>query len=187
MRHAKAEQSGAERLRRADRPRARGRAEAGQWLAAAGVVPDQALVSSAARTRRPGRPVADGGGWDLEGTVEDALYEAGPDEALDLIGTCRTTSARCSSSATTRRWPAGRAARRRRGRRRGRHARSAPASRPARWRCSPVDGDWRTSTWRCDWWRGFRTSASRADARDACGAMAIPESTSTGSASTRPG
>ena len=29
--------------------------------------------------------VGGGAGWDLEGTLEDALYDAGPESALDLI------------------------------------------------------------------------------------------------------
>lgn len=86
MRHAKAEQSGASDVDRqlTDRGIVDG-TEAGQWLANRGVEPDQALVSSATRTQQTWEAVAEGAGWDLEGTYEDALYEAGTESALDLI------------------------------------------------------------------------------------------------------
>jgi phosphohistidine phosphatase len=86
MRHAKAEQSG-----RSDYERQltdRGVVdcvEAGQWLAARGIEPDQALVSAAVRTEQTWDGVNEGGGWDLEATLEEALYEAGTESALDLL------------------------------------------------------------------------------------------------------
>jgi phosphohistidine phosphatase len=86
MRHAKAEQSGPSDLERQLSDRGiMDATEAGQWLASRGVEPDQALVSAAVRTQQTWEAVNDGGGWDLEGTLEDVLYEAGSESALDLI------------------------------------------------------------------------------------------------------
>ena len=86
MRHAKAEQSAPSDYERqlSDRGMADA-AAAGTWLAARDVVPDQALVSAAVRTQQTWEAVADGAGWDLEGTLDEALYEAGPETALDLV------------------------------------------------------------------------------------------------------
>jgi phosphohistidine phosphatase len=86
MRHSKAEQSGPSDAERQLSDRGLVDAtEAGQWLASRGVEPDQALVSSAVRTQQTWEAVNEGGGWDLEGTDDDALYEAGTETALDLI------------------------------------------------------------------------------------------------------
>lgn len=86
MRHAKSEQSGPGDLERQLTDRGVVDAtEAGQWLAGRGVEPDQALVSSAVRTQQTWEAVAEGGGWDLEGSFDDALYEAGTETALDLV------------------------------------------------------------------------------------------------------
>jgi len=86
MRHAKAEQSGPSDFERELSDRGVADAtEAGRWLASRGVEPDQALVSAAVRTQQTWEAVNEGGGWDLEGTFEDALYEAGTESALDLV------------------------------------------------------------------------------------------------------
>jgi phosphohistidine phosphatase len=86
MRHAKAEQSGPSDYERQLSDRGTVDAtQAGQWLAARGVEPDQALVSAAVRTQQTWEAVLDGAAWDLEGTLEEALYEAGTESALDLI------------------------------------------------------------------------------------------------------
>jgi phosphohistidine phosphatase len=86
MRHAKAEQSGPSDVERSLSDRGLLDAtEAGQWLADRGVEPDQALVSAAVRTQQTWEAANDGGGWDLEGTLEDSLYEAGTESALDLV------------------------------------------------------------------------------------------------------
>lgn len=86
MRHAKAEQSGASDAERQLTDRGVVDAtEAGQWLANRGVEPDVALVSSAVRTQQTWEAVAEGAGWDLEATLEDALYEAGTETVLDLL------------------------------------------------------------------------------------------------------
>jgi phosphohistidine phosphatase len=86
MRHAKAEQSGPSDFERQLTDRGIVDAtEAGQWLASRGVEPDLALVSSSVRTQQTWEACNEGGGWDLEGTPEDSLYEAGTESALDLI------------------------------------------------------------------------------------------------------
>jgi phosphohistidine phosphatase len=86
MRHAKAVQSGPSDFERQLTDRGTVDAtEAGQWLANRGVEPDQALVSAAVRTQQTWEAANEGGGWDLEGTADDALYEAGTESALDLI------------------------------------------------------------------------------------------------------
>jgi phosphohistidine phosphatase len=86
MRHAKAEQSGASDIERQLTDRGLVDAtEAGQWLANRGIEPDQALVSEAVRAQQTWEAVNDGGGWDLEATSNDALYEAGTETALDLV------------------------------------------------------------------------------------------------------
>ena len=86
IRHAKSEQSGPSDFERQLTDRGMVDAtEAGQWLASRGVEPDQALVSAAVRTQQTWEAVNEAGGWDLEGTPEDSLYEAGTESALDLI------------------------------------------------------------------------------------------------------
>jgi phosphohistidine phosphatase len=86
MRHAKAMQSGPSDFERELSDRGVVDAtEAGQWLAQRGVEPDQALVSAAVRTQQTWEHVNEAGGWDLEATAEDALYEAGTESALDLL------------------------------------------------------------------------------------------------------
>jgi phosphohistidine phosphatase len=86
MRHSKAEQSGPSDFERELTDRGIVDAtEAGQWLASRGIEPDQALVSAAVRTQQTWEAVDEGGGWDLEGTLEHALYEAGSESALDLV------------------------------------------------------------------------------------------------------
>lgn len=86
MRHAKAAQSGASDHERELTDRGVVDAtQAGEWLANRGVEPDHALVSAAVRTQQTWEAVNEGGGWELEGTYEEALYEAGTESALDLI------------------------------------------------------------------------------------------------------
>ena len=86
MRHAKAEQSGPTDYERELSDRGVVDAtEAGQWLANRGVEPDQALVSAAVRTEQTWEAVDEGGGWDLEATLDEALYEEGTEAALDLV------------------------------------------------------------------------------------------------------
>ena len=86
IRHSKSEQSGPSDFERQLTDRGMVDAtEAGQWLANRGIEPDQALVSAAVRTQQTWEAVNEAGGWDLEGTPEDSLYEAGTESALDLI------------------------------------------------------------------------------------------------------
>jgi phosphohistidine phosphatase len=73
-----------------DRPLGeRGRREApaaGRWLAAAGLVPDRVLVSSARRTQETWALVGpELGGDRLDVRVEDRVYEAGAGDLLDLV------------------------------------------------------------------------------------------------------
>lgn len=86
VRHAKAEQAGATDAERelADRgyPDAR---DAGAWLAARGVRPDHALVSAATRARQTWEQLREGAGWDLEPELDQGLYAADTDAALDLL------------------------------------------------------------------------------------------------------
>jgi phosphohistidine phosphatase len=86
VRHAKAEQSGeTDQARRlADVGRSDAQA-AGRWLAGEDVVPDHALISAAPRARETWEALADGAGWSVAPTLDEGLYSAGPDTALDLI------------------------------------------------------------------------------------------------------
>jgi phosphohistidine phosphatase len=86
VRHAKAEQSGGTDHARQLIDRGRADAEAaGQWLASQGVVPDHALVSAAPRARETWEALASGAGWSVEPDLDEGLYSAGPDTALDLL------------------------------------------------------------------------------------------------------
>jgi len=86
VRHSKAEQSGETDQARRLIDRGRSDAEAaGQWLAGQDVVPDHALVSAAPRARETWEALAAGAGWSVEPNLDEGLYSAGPDTALDLI------------------------------------------------------------------------------------------------------
>jgi phosphohistidine phosphatase len=86
VRHSKAEQSGDTDHARRLLDRGRDDAEAaGRWLAGQGVVPDHALVSAAARALETWTALASGAGWNLEPSVDEGLYTAGTDTALDLL------------------------------------------------------------------------------------------------------
>src|SRR5687768_924557 len=84
MRHAKAEQSGATDFERllAERGHADA-AEAGRWLAAEGVEPELALVSASTRTQQTWEALVEAAGWDLEPELDEGLYSAGTQTALD--------------------------------------------------------------------------------------------------------
>lgn len=86
VRHAKAEATGPTDHERtlADAGRVAA-AELGRWLADAGLAPDHALVSDAARTLETWGELADAAGWDTDPEVSSALYDASPDAALDLL------------------------------------------------------------------------------------------------------
>ena len=86
IRHAKAEQTGANDYERDLTGRGRADATAaGAWLAGAGVVPDQALVSAAPRAAQTWEALASGADWSLEADLDRGLYAAGPDTALDVL------------------------------------------------------------------------------------------------------
>jgi len=87
MRHAKAESSAPSDVERELTDRGHADASgAGAWLAAQGVRPDFALVSSAARTSQTWEDVAVGAGWDLQlAELDDGLYAASTEAALDLL------------------------------------------------------------------------------------------------------
>jgi phosphohistidine phosphatase len=86
MRHAKAEQSARSDIeRRLTDSGVADAAEAGAWLAGRGIQPDGAIVSAAVRTEQTWDAVAEGAGWDLEASLEEGLYEAGTESALDLL------------------------------------------------------------------------------------------------------
>jgi len=72
-----------------DRPlNKRGRASAGalgRWLAAEGYVPDEALVSSAERTRETWDTISETAGFELVADVSPALYLSEPDTLLNVL------------------------------------------------------------------------------------------------------
>lgn len=86
VRHAKAEgYDKADLDRELARRGRRDAAAAGQWFAEFGLLPDGALVSTAARARETWDSLAHAAGWVLEAELSEALYGAGPESALDLI------------------------------------------------------------------------------------------------------
>ncbi|MBC9731690.1 SixA phosphatase family protein [Nocardioides marmotae] len=86
VRHAKAEADGPTDAERRLAESGHVAASAvGTWLAEQGIVPDHALVSGAVRTLQTWDDIADAAGWDLEPEVEETLYAAGPESALDLV------------------------------------------------------------------------------------------------------
>ena len=86
MRHAKAEESAPTDFERQLTDRGVADAtEVGAWLNGRGFVPDHALVSAAVRTQQTWDALVDGGEWDVDPDIDDALYDAGPESVLDLI------------------------------------------------------------------------------------------------------
>ena len=86
MRHGKAESFASEDHRR--RLTQRGVREAhaaGQWLFEHELVPTHAFVSSAVRTQQTWEHLAEAAGPDIEPVVDDAIYTAGPESALDIL------------------------------------------------------------------------------------------------------
>jgi phosphohistidine phosphatase len=88
LRHGKAESFAEEdhRRRLTDRGR-RSAFAAGEWLAAHGMVPTNAFVSSAVRAQETWEAAAEGSGSVADARVEDAVYTADADTALDLLRT----------------------------------------------------------------------------------------------------
>lgn len=86
MRHATAEQDGpSDAERRLAEHGLDDAAEAGRWLGAQGIEPDLAVVSSATRTEMTWEAVSEAAGWDVELFLDEGLYTAGPETALDLV------------------------------------------------------------------------------------------------------
>lgn len=87
LRHAKAEPDGpTDELRPLALTGRRQAGAVGASLAAAGLVPDRVLVSSALRTRQTWDLVRSTlGGAEPDAHVTDRLYEAGPSDVLELV------------------------------------------------------------------------------------------------------
>jgi phosphohistidine phosphatase len=86
MRHGKAESFAPEDHRRRLTERvAREAHAAGRWLAAEGLVPTHAFVSSAVRTQETWADLVAATGAEIEPVLSDAIYTAGPDSALDIL------------------------------------------------------------------------------------------------------
>lgn len=86
LRHARAEQFAASDQARA--LTARGRrdaAAAGRWLREQGLLPDEAIVSSAARTKETWACLADAAGTAIEPTIDGAVYQGSTDVALEAV------------------------------------------------------------------------------------------------------
>jgi phosphohistidine phosphatase len=86
MRHGKAEPAGRTDYERelAERGDHDSR-DVGRWLAGQGFRPDLAMVSAAHRTVATWESVAAGGDFDLEPSLSEVLYGAGPETSLDLL------------------------------------------------------------------------------------------------------
>lgn len=86
LRHGKAEAFAQEDRRR--RLTERGRVEstaAGRWLRDQGIVPTDAVVSSAVRTRQTWEAFVNGNGTRAEAGVQDSVYSADVDTVLDVL------------------------------------------------------------------------------------------------------
>jgi len=88
MRHAKAEAVAAsDHERRLTRRGVRDAAEAGRWARSAGVLPDHALVSTAARAHETWSTFRAAADLELEAELDAGLYAAGPYSALEALRT----------------------------------------------------------------------------------------------------
>jgi len=86
IRHAKAEQAAPTDFQRPLSDRGRADAAAlGGWLRGEGIVVDQALVSAALRTQQTWAAIADAAGWEVAPNLDEGLYAAGPETALDIV------------------------------------------------------------------------------------------------------
>ncbi len=86
MRHAKAEPFAPTDHERVLTERGRrDAAEGGTYLAASGVVPDYALVSSATRAVATWQAVAEGSGSRADVSVDDAVFTGSPDVVLEAL------------------------------------------------------------------------------------------------------
>lgn len=88
MRHGKAEAFAEEdhQRRLTDRGE-RDATAAGEWLAERGLLPTHAFISSSARTRDTWAALAAASGATIEPDLDDAVYAADPDSALDVLRT----------------------------------------------------------------------------------------------------
>jgi phosphohistidine phosphatase len=88
LRHAQAEAFAAEdhQRRLTDRGR-RTSLATGEWLARRDIVPTHAFVSSAVRAQKTWEAVVEGSGSTAATRVEDAVYTADADTAVDLLRT----------------------------------------------------------------------------------------------------
>jgi len=88
MRHAKAEAVAPSDHQRSLTSRGhRDAAEAGHWARAAGVLPDHAFVSTAARAHETWESFAAAAELDVRPDLDSALYSAGPDTAMAVLRT----------------------------------------------------------------------------------------------------
>jgi len=93
LRHAKAEAFSSSDHERVLTGRGHRDAEqAGEWAREAGLAPDHAVVSSAARTRGTWSSFAAGAGLDLDPVIDRSLYGAGTDGALEIINAAPPTA-----------------------------------------------------------------------------------------------
>lgn len=87
VRHAKAEPfASTDHARKLTERGERDAAAAGRHLAATGLVPDHAVVSSAARALGTWTVMARSAGWDVEPVVDQAVYHGGYDVVLESLG-----------------------------------------------------------------------------------------------------
>jgi len=88
MRHAKAEAvAAADHERRLTARGVRDATEAGVWARSAGVLPDHAFVSDAARAHETWSAFSAAADLDVVPELDPGLYTAGPDGALEVLRT----------------------------------------------------------------------------------------------------
>jgi phosphohistidine phosphatase len=88
VRHAKAEAVAAsDHARRLTDRGTRDAAEAGRWARSAGIRPDHAFVSTAARAHATWSALSAAAGFEIEPELDSGLYSAGPDSAIELLRT----------------------------------------------------------------------------------------------------
>ena len=95
MRHAKAEAVAAsDHARRLTDRGTRDAAEAGRWSRSAGILPDHAFVSTAARAHDTWSAYRAAAGIEIEPELDPGLYSAGPDSAIEVLRSA-PAKARC--------------------------------------------------------------------------------------------
>lgn len=94
MRHAKAEAMAAtDHARLLTQRGCADATEAGRWARAAGVLPDHAFVSDAARAAETWRCFREGAGFELEAVSDPAVYAAGTEAAIEILRTAPPAAA----------------------------------------------------------------------------------------------